>query len=174
MNLTPQETGTLTGSEEGIGVMGRSRGKHSFTNPLATFDFWTMGIQQALKFLYIYVFFEKNWLSIATGAWKTTTFAAPFSSPPALEILPGPERQQRWSLGGQLYKQSMAPTLPRWFTQLRNSFSLHIAGRVDKAQMALDLHLHECFSKFSTQATLRQKSPKWGDDRQPRDYKELP
>lgn len=63
MNLTPQETGTLTGSEEGIGVMGRSRGKHSFTNPLATFDFWTMGIQQALKF-FIYIRFLWKELTI--------------------------------------------------------------------------------------------------------------
>lgn len=153
---------------------GKKQRKTFLHEPSCNFWFLNNGNSTGIKIFYIYIFFEKNWLSIATGAWKTTTFAAPFSSPPALEILPGPERQQRWSLGGQLYKQSMAPTLPRWFTQLRNSFSLHIAGRVDKAQMALDLHLHECFSKFSTQATLRQKSPKWGDDRQPRDYKELP
>lgn len=93
-------------------------------------------------------------------------------SPAHLQLLlSGPLKTAALEPREQLYKQSVAPTLPRWFTQLRNSFSPHIAGRADKAQMAQDLHLHECFSEFSTQATLRQRSPMWGDERHPRHAK---
>lgn len=62
----------------------------------------------------------------------------------------------------QLHKHSRAPTLPHWFTELRNSFSPHIAGRVEKAQMAQDLHLHEYFSKFSTQANPKAEKSNAG------------
>ena len=36
---------------------------------------------------------------------------------------------------------------------------------MEKTQMAQDFHLHEWFSKISTQATLRQTSPRQGDER---------
>lgn len=93
---------------------GKKQRKTFLHEPSCNFWFLNNGNSTGIKIFYIYIFFEKNWLSIATGAWKTTTFAAPFSSPPALEILPGPERQQRWSLGGaavQTEHGANSPTL---------------------------------------------------------------
>lgn len=86
-------------------------------------------------------------------------------SPAYSQALLGHKRPQ--SQGSERGCTTQRPTLPGQLTQL-SSPSHQIARKVEMAQMAQDLQLHELFSDVPTQAVPRWRSPTWADEREPK------